>query len=203
MAKKTKAEAESTREAILEAAARVFYDRGVSKASLEEIAEAAGVTRGAIYWHFKNKTDVFLALYERLHVPFTEMVLEDLERDHPDPLRQLEELCVQLLYEVEENEQKRMILTILLVRCEYSGEMAQVLTEQSKRRKEKFKLFDQYFGRAKEKGHLAAEADPQVLTLSLFCYLGGIVLESIRDPQTVNLKKLAVPLMSQFFSQLT
>ena len=51
-----------TRDRILDAAEDVFYDKGYSNTTLNEIAEAASVTRGAIYWHFKNKEDLFLSL---------------------------------------------------------------------------------------------------------------------------------------------
>lgn len=199
MARRTKEHAQETREKILEAASHVFVQRGVSHASLEQIAEKAGVTRGAVYWHFKNKNDVFLALYDRLHMPFTEAVLKDLERDHPDPLTQLEELCVRLLLEIEEIPQKKRILTILFVKCEYAGERESILALQNKRRARNFRLFDQYFERAQKKGHLSKEAAAHTLTVSLFCYLSGIVLESIRDPKGFSLEKQAKRLVRQFF----
>src|SRR5882757_7288734 len=66
MARRTKAEAEETRQKILDAAERLFFIDGVSRTSLEHIATAAGVTRGAIYWHFKNKLELFEALHERV-----------------------------------------------------------------------------------------------------------------------------------------
>lgn len=59
MARKTKQQAEETRQEILDAAIKTFSERGVSATSLADIAKAAGVTRGAIYWHFKNKVDLF------------------------------------------------------------------------------------------------------------------------------------------------
>ena len=55
MARRTKEEALATRHALLDAAERVFGRRGVARTSLVEIAEEAGVTRGAVYWHFKDK----------------------------------------------------------------------------------------------------------------------------------------------------
>ena len=197
--RKTKAEAAATRESIIEAASHVFLERGVSGATLEQIAHAAGVTRGAVYWHFKNKRDVFLALHERLHVPFSEMVLQDLKRDHPEPLRQLEELCVQALRSIEENPQKKRILTILLLKCEYSGEMEELIALQNRARGKNFKLFDQYFERAIAKGYLSKSARPHYLTLSLFCYLTGILLESLRDPERIELRSCAAELVAQFF----
>lgn len=53
--RKTKAEALKTREELLLSALDTFYERGISRASLNEIAQTAGVTRGALYWHFKIK----------------------------------------------------------------------------------------------------------------------------------------------------
>ncbi|MBV5333220.1 TetR family transcriptional regulator, partial [bacterium] len=66
MARKTKEEAQETRKAILDAAETVFQERGVSRTSLAEIATAAGVTRGAIYWHFANKAELFDAMIQRV-----------------------------------------------------------------------------------------------------------------------------------------
>ncbi|MFV8569928.1 TetR family transcriptional regulator [Marinobacter sp. SBS5] len=74
MARKTKAEAAATRESILDAAEQVFIDKGVARASLEQIANTAGVTRGAIYWHFRNKQDILDAMLERVRAPLGEML---------------------------------------------------------------------------------------------------------------------------------
>src|SRR5579885_1964873 len=62
MARKTKAEAAATRQALLDAALKVFSQKGYAAARLEDVAEQAGVTRGAIYWHFKNKADLYNTL---------------------------------------------------------------------------------------------------------------------------------------------
>ena len=69
MVKRTRDEAAETRNGILDAAERVFSVRGVSHTSLEDIAKAAGVTRGAIYWHFRNKSELFTAMVDRVTFP--------------------------------------------------------------------------------------------------------------------------------------
>jgi AcrR family transcriptional regulator len=56
---------ELTRTALIDAAADVFAKRGFHAASLEEIAETAGFTRGAIYKNFENKEELFYAVIER------------------------------------------------------------------------------------------------------------------------------------------
>lgn len=70
MARKTKQQAEETRQEILDAAIKTFSERGVSATSLADIAKSAGVTRGAIYWHFKNKVDLFHQLVSLVTVKY-------------------------------------------------------------------------------------------------------------------------------------
>lgn len=64
MSKRTHAEALQTKRSILDAAAKVFTANGFTKTSLSDIAREAEVTRGAIYWHFENKTELLSALIE-------------------------------------------------------------------------------------------------------------------------------------------
>lgn len=66
MARRTKEKALLTRESILDAGERLFVERGYWPVSLEDIAESAGVTRGALYWHFSGKGDLLLEIFVRL-----------------------------------------------------------------------------------------------------------------------------------------
>ena len=59
MARRTKAEAEQTRQKILKAALDVFVEKGYERATFEDVAARIGLSKGAIYWHFKNKSDLF------------------------------------------------------------------------------------------------------------------------------------------------
>lgn len=63
--RRCKAEVERTRQRLLEAAERVFSDRGYAVARLEDIADVAGLTRGSIYWHFQGKPDLLDAVIDR------------------------------------------------------------------------------------------------------------------------------------------
>ena len=73
MVRRTKEEAQETRSQILEAAEKAFYERGVARTTLADIATMAGVTRGAIYWHFSNKADLVQAMLDSLHEPLDEL----------------------------------------------------------------------------------------------------------------------------------
>jgi diguanylate cyclase (GGDEF)-like protein len=91
MARRTKAETEQTRLDIIAAARRVFAGRGVSRTTLADIAKEAGVTRGAIYWHFRNKPDLFFAMMEQVSLPLVDLIDENLPAQNPgDPLRAIQ-----------------------------------------------------------------------------------------------------------------
>lgn len=86
MARKTKQEAQETRQHILDVALRLFSQQGVSSTSLGEIAKAAGVTRGAIYWHFKDKSDLFSEIWELSESNIGELELEYQAKFPGDPI---------------------------------------------------------------------------------------------------------------------
>ncbi|MFC7206641.1 TetR family transcriptional regulator [Comamonas endophytica] len=76
MARRTKEDAVATRNALLDAAEQVFLAQGVSQSSLAAIAQQAGATRGAVYWHFKDKLDLFTAMIDRVTMPLDQVVFE-------------------------------------------------------------------------------------------------------------------------------
>src|SRR5579863_703397 len=67
----------STRERILDIALELFLEQGYDKTSLREIAERMGFTKAALYYHFSSKTDMLMALHQRLH-EVTERTLDEL-----------------------------------------------------------------------------------------------------------------------------
>ncbi len=72
-----------TRDLLLDAAEEVFAERGFEGASLDEIAQRAGYTRGAIYKHFSSKADLFLALNTRFNERFLETFVDAVEPGTP------------------------------------------------------------------------------------------------------------------------
>lgn len=197
--RRTKEEAENTREAILNAATRVFSEKGVAGTTLEDIARAAHVTRGAVYWHFKNKTEIFDALHERLHRPLVEIIMEDLEKDHPEPLVQLRDLCIKLLLDLEKDEQKRQALNLFLLKCDYAGDLAPFKEKHLRKKEEKQKAFSRYFEKARQKGKLPPDADPELLTQAICCYTKGILFDYLDNPETFDMPRKAPEMINLFF----
>ncbi|WP_029462626.1 TetR family transcriptional regulator [Serpentinimonas barnesii] len=96
MPRQTKAEAELTRQRLLDAAELLFLERGVSRTSLHDIAAAAGATRGAIYWHFQDKADLFNAMMERATLPL-EQAFAALDEQGMEPRVRLRSLFAALV----------------------------------------------------------------------------------------------------------
>lgn len=68
-------QAAATREALLAQSLALFARRGVSNTSLDDVATAAGVTKGAVYWHFRNKDELLQAILDRIRSRWHERVL--------------------------------------------------------------------------------------------------------------------------------
>jgi len=77
-----RAQGTDARAVLLEAAAEVFAERGFRGASVDEIAQRAGYSKGALYWHFETKHELFFALLEQsVDAPAHEMI--ELLREAP------------------------------------------------------------------------------------------------------------------------
>ncbi len=126
MARRTKEDALATRHSLLDAAELLFQAQGVSRTSLNDIARQAGTSRGAIYWHFKDKADLFNAMMERVTLPL-EQSLEDVGRDgSADPLSQLCLGVRDALVRIATDPQTRRVLEVATQKVEYVDELQAV-----------------------------------------------------------------------------
>lgn len=74
MARRTKEEAEETRQIILRASLDLFCEKGYSKTTFDEIARHINLTKGAVYWHFRNKPDLLIGLIKEVIIKVNEYV---------------------------------------------------------------------------------------------------------------------------------
>ncbi len=126
MARCTKEEALATRDRLLDAAELVFSEKGVSRTSLHDIAEAAGVSRGAIYWHFKNKADLFNAMMDRTTLPM-EDALQQIGHDAgQDPLDELQRAILDAMRKIALDERTRRVFEVATLKVEYVDELLAV-----------------------------------------------------------------------------
>ena len=118
--RRTKKEALQTTESLLDAALDVFLDKGYSATTLQDIAEHAGVTRGALYWHFKGKEDVYRGLFERVHQMDMDLFDEVNDLDLI-PFEKLRALVRSLIENVYLNRQYEKYVELSIMRIEYAS----------------------------------------------------------------------------------
>ena len=126
MARRTKEDADATRNSLLDAAERVFYEKGVSRASLSDIAQAAGATRGAIYWHFKDKVALFNAMVDRVTHPLEQVGSKSASMATLPPLERLRSMVDFVQRTIVQDERTRRVFEIALYRVEYVNDLAAV-----------------------------------------------------------------------------
>lgn len=175
MARKTKEEAERTRQLIIHAARQVFHACGVSRTSLENIAKAAGVTRGAVYWHFANKADLFFAMREQASAPlFTRLDGLLLAEGLADPLEGIEQALNEFFHTLEECPDVRQIFEIMASRCEYVDEFATVQAEVNKPAMDFLIKVEVAYRRAQKQGALRPGLEPRTIALDTWAFACGL-----------------------------
>lgn len=198
--RRTKEEALETRESILDAAERVFSERGVSRSTLEEVACTANVTRGAVYWHFQNKSDLFNAVVERVRMPMESAFYRVLET--ADTLDDLERLCATALVELHKDERLRRVYTVLLLKCEYTEDMGGLIERERSVKKEVTRSLTHFFSRLQKAGRANTTKEPRVLALSLYAYMLGLHTDYLRSPELYRMPGDAETLAGYFFAPL-
>lgn len=123
MARKTKLDALATRDTILDCAESLFIQQGVSRTTLQHIAHQAGVTRGAIYWHFPDKAAVFNAMMQRVKMPLESAMQSMQLADPADPIGDLQKSTM-MVFELTENDPRaRRVFEIATLKIEFVNEM--------------------------------------------------------------------------------
>ena len=206
MVRKTKEEAQETRNAILDAAERVFQERGVSHTSLAEIAAEAGVTRGAIYWHFANKSDVFDALFERVVAPLEERFAamhDELRRDSKlNPLDSIRAMALDFIGRVASDPRHFRLVEISWHKCEYVGEMATIRDNHLECGNRHLEMAVESFRLAQERDFLPASLDPRIAAMGLVALIDGLVVNFTLERSTFPLAGYAPAILDAYLAGL-
>jgi TetR/AcrR family transcriptional regulator, acrAB operon repressor len=202
MVRRTKEEAQETRNRVLDAAEQVFYEKGVSRTTLADIAQAAGVTRGAIYWHFTNKSDLFNAMFDRSLLPFDELIESTLDGREEDPLARLRELFIWCMRNITTDEQRRRVFDILFLKCEFVEEMGPVRERHQNNMRDGMERIERALRNAVEKRQLPAALDTRRATVMLHTMFSGILHDSLMLPDLVDPERDAEALIDACFEAL-
>jgi TetR/AcrR family acrAB operon transcriptional repressor len=187
VARRTKEESEATREGILNAAEVCFLREGVFRTTLEHIAERAGYSRGAVYWHFKNKLEVLDAVMLRIEAPvfvgFEQVVLA------PRPLRALREFLRDAFNDFARDPHARNGLEIITLKCELVEETRPILLRQQR----VMAVAQAHLKETFKNAHLLRQVrdglDPEVCALTIHYLIQGAIREWLLNPRTNSLQR--------------
>ena len=185
--RRTKEEAAATRDSILDAAEKLFVEQGVSRTTLQHIASAAGVTRGAIYWHFDDKSALFNAMMERATLPF-ECALSVLgEADEARVLDDLRSFLVEIFRVTETNPQARRVFEIASLKVEFVSEMDAVRVRRRHNQQEWMAQVQERLALAQRRGLIRPNVQTQVFAIGLWAMMDGLIRNWMFEPASFGL----------------
>lgn len=179
--RRTKEEAAATREQILDAALLVFGRKGYSAATLQDVAAEAGLTRGAVYWHFKGKAELYTALVGERCTRANEVFTEALSANAP-PLEAIERLLTRSIEVLEEDEGYRAVLSITLFKTELTPELEAGFQQKTAAMR---RLVDGIAGLVRKgikAGQIDCAVDPRAAALAAVSLLNGAISLYLMDP---------------------
>jgi len=202
MARKTKEEAEKTRATLIEAAEKIFYTEGVARTSLQKIAESVGLTRGAFYWHFRNKAELMDAMLNKVMMPQETMLEQLIESDPEKPLKNLLKAVQDSMHAMITDQACRRVMTIVMQRCEYIEDM-NFFVERCRKNKERMQdRLIVLLESARRKGHLTNVWTPALAAFSMHTFFVGLLMNELERGEKPVSDKDVTTCLQAFFRSL-
>src|SRR5260370_11290707 len=172
-----------TRKAILDSCLQLFAKHGFSTTSIDDIAGAVGITKGAVYWHFTSKKELFEAILEQIRTRWQEVVQHPLSKE-TSPITRLETLftCYQTLF-TEAPDICLFLQRILLEQHkEFSPQVARVFAQTAR-------FISRILDDGKAQGLFRADLDPVVTAHMILASVSGATQQSLTH-RTLTLEAL-------------
>lgn len=180
MARKTKEEALQTRDTILAAALDMFCERGYSRTTFDEIAKKINLTKGAVYWHFRNKPDIIKALI--IETFESNQALINKEIPEVNTLDDLRHYFVFSASMVQNNAMFRKFLFFVMYQIEWSDGLFNTLNVSGPINNiinYHKNLIRRICIRAVENGEIPPETDVDKISYIMLCLWNGILYQEI------------------------
>ncbi len=188
--RRTKEEAEATRKAILDTALVEFAEKGYSATKLQDIAKKAGVTRGAIYWHFENKADLYLKLQDEISGETNAVIQEAIDEGgtFQDIIKRV---LVRSLEYMERSERFRSFMQLLYTKIEMSPELEAGWKRNVEEGETTLQGLIKIFELARQKGQIKQNVDPKELAFTFLALQNGAATLRILLDDTYSLSEMA------------
>ncbi len=188
--RRTKAEAALTRQAILRSALAVFSTRGYAAARLDDVARMAGVTRGAIYWHFEGKPGLFQALLETHSARIRDVVSASVDQGGSFT-EVVTRLFSALLVAIETDRSLQAVLELGLLKTESVPELRAVQRRQAEAAESLLRVLEGILRRAAAEGSIRGDVAPEVAARALLGLLNGVIQQWLQNPRSFSLQETA------------
>ena len=200
MVRRTKEEAQATRSLILDTAELVFQERGVSRTTLNQIAQAAGLTRGAIYWHFKDKADLFNAMMQRVTLPMEEAASRIDDPLLTAPLEYIRASFTDVLRKTVQVPQAKRVFEIATHKVEYVDELVAVRDRRLSTRDECLHHVERGLNAAMRRGQLSRRLPARAAALGLHALIDGLMQNWMLDPTTFDLVRVGRQVLDAYLA---
>jgi TetR/AcrR family acrAB operon transcriptional repressor len=207
LVRRTKEEAQETRHKLLDAAEHLFQEQGVSRTSLQDIAKRAGATRGAIYWHFKDKADLFNAMMERVTLPMEERVhrasfTPEGNPDISDPMSDIRLATDHCLSQIVNDAQTRRVIEVATQKVEYVEELRAVRLRHLSVRNGFLARFEHSIEAAAKLHGLTLPVSAQSAAQGFHALVDGVIQNWLLDPQAFDLQEVGTAVITVYLNGL-
>jgi len=208
MVRRTKEEALETRNKLLDSAEGLFQSQGVSRTTLQDIALHAGATRGAVYWHFKDKADLFDAMMERVTLPLESYFShkqspEETSSDSgTQALTHTRNAILKALHQIVNDPQTRRVLEIATQKVEYMEGIRNIRLRHLTACNGFLCRVTQGLDTASRQKNLALPVPSAMAARGLHALIDGLIQNWLLDPQTFDLLETGQRTMDIYFKGL-
>jgi TetR/AcrR family transcriptional repressor of nem operon len=174
-----------TRSAIVEASMNLFARRGYHGTSIAQIAQATGLTKGALYWYFKGKEELFLTVLDTIREKWQETVMAKVEAIQ-GTVQKLEQLF-DATSEMVAAENTPFSMHLFLVSAGAQPEMREFEEAIRAAYAGYVKIIADTIKTGQEEGEVRRDADAESVAVGLIGCLEGIVLQArLHSPATIT-----------------
>lgn len=190
--RRNKSDTLETRNAIIRAAEAIFYCQGVAESSLSDVAKKAGVTRGAIYWHFAGRSDLLQELSIAFLKPRYAILAhckENLETD--DPIGILEQAIARWFSQIDADAHLQRVLAIFQ-HASFLRNYCDVVEAIDRLRSCEADILDALFRRAKMLGQLKDCYSVAFYTTTLRSLVNGVLNDWLCSDKSIPLSEIGM-----------
>ncbi len=202
MPRRTKQEAEETRENILNAALDVIYEKGYARSTFVDIANQIKLTKGAVYWHFKNKPDMFLALGRQMEDKIETTLQRVIDKTHT--LNDLKQMLLKMILLIAEDEQLRKYYQIVFYRMEWTEELLPIKEFFDNQDELMLEWIVEILHHAQTKNRILEEKSIHHISKALYALVNGLTAYCITDVNNGNesMSQIVLAGLDTFFAGL-